>query len=152
MNSDEILAIIALAAIASPVLVAVFNNKHQERMQQEKLKFEFQTKQAEIEQRQRDNDINNLTRFSDSFHQLATNLDPHQMDIAMSLVPPLLAALDDARRKQLMVYSDALIAKGGYDIWQELHSFDSNLTDWVNYLETKPRRQLPTPPTLDRKD
>lgn len=121
-------------------------------MQQEKLKFEFQTKQAEIEQRQRDNDINNLTRFSDSFHQLATNLDPHQMDIAMSLVPPLLAALDDARRKQLMVYSDALIAKGGYDIWQELHSFDSNLTDWVNYLETKPRRQLPTPPTLDRKD
>ena len=63
MNSDWILAIIAIAAIVSPILVAMTNNRHAERIQDAKLKFEYDTKSLSFEEELRSKRIDSLTFF-----------------------------------------------------------------------------------------
>lgn len=147
MNSDTVLWVIAVSAVFSPFLTSWLTNRHQERMRQAEMDYEFAKRRVEEENRIRAEAIQSLTTFFREIHVYIFTRKSSAKPGAMEEIPNLLAALDDRRRGVLMTFVKEIEeAPSAESLEPTIERFNTHLQDWISYIESKPATQLPEPP------
>jgi|GEM_PF-4167314 len=152
--SNWVLAIIAIAAIVSPVFVTMTNNRHAERLNDANNRFKHDQQVMSYEARTREQRVELLASFTGAINNLLTTYGDENRPIVNETAPKLMQFLDDDKRNKIIELLDITNKFGSFTEGEELlkamdtrRKFNESLPEWLDYIEQLPVRKLPEAPT-----
>lgn len=158
IDSSWVLAIIALSAIISPAVVAIFNNRHAENLKEIELLYERNKLNVQHVEKVVKDRVTLLTGFASSLNNFATSHEPPFITTINSDGTQLVEILDDQKRTQIFDIIDAVNSYTAYDSGEsdkklqfQRTSFNSAFPKWMDYIKQLPVSQLPEVPRLRKR-
>ena len=158
IDSNLVLAIIAFAAVISPIFVALSNNYTARVIEQGKLSLHQLNKQAKLNRSADTQHQNSLISFTAAANDIALN--PSDFDAHAALnksFPDLLALLDsDKQGRVTMLYGHLNLLTGNSpeEEWKSarnlVQTFNGVLPEFQDYISSRPAPAVPTAPKLHK--